>query len=332
MMRIERIWNDLEEDKSLHSGLLYKRFSGKIKPDIYVSLKAPENLRCIATHLNRSINLQIQSWDKFRDIKIEILADEKHPEKQFLLILLLNNQHKDIFSALCEDLINQVAEVTEEVDLVNQLLLRLEKWRLLFERLGQQGLSEEAQRGLYGELYFLRKFLNLSGNLEFCVNSWKGPEKAVQDFQAADWAVEVKTTHGKNHQKLQIASERQLDTSFVPNIFLYHLSLDVRQNHGEGLNGIVNDITIQLNNNPIASNAFRVKLLEADYFDIHTELYNENRYSIRQENIYRVTGDFPRIIESQVPSGVGDVRYSLIVSGNNPWSLKETQLFDEIIK
>ncbi|MEN7551868.1 PD-(D/E)XK motif protein [Rapidithrix thailandica] len=329
MMKIEKIWDELEGDKFLQSGLLYKRFSGKVKPDVYVSLKVPERLRCIAVHLDKSFDLQLQNCDKFRDIKIEILPDEKQPQKQFMLILLLNNQHKDIFSALCEDLISEVSETTKESSLINQLLLRLEKWRLLFEKLGQQGLSDEAQRGLYGELYFLRKFLTHSDNHEFCISSWKGPEKAIQDFQFSDWAVEVKTTHGKNHQKLQITSERQLDTSFVPSIFLYHLSLDVRRHHGETLNEIVEGVEGLISNNPVVLNAFKVKLLEANYFDIHLDLYNENGYSIRQENIYRITEDFPRITESLVPSGVGDVKYTVIIS-NNSWSLSEDQLFSEI--
>lgn len=330
-MKIETIWEELENDKALLSGLIYKRFSAKVQLNIYVAVKVPEKLRCIAAHLNISFDLHIKTWDKFRDIKIETLADEKHPERQFLLILLLNNQHKDIFSALCEDLINQVAEITDESYLVKQLLLRLEKWRLLFEKLGQQGLSEEAQRGLYGELYFLRKFTSHTTDHDFCISTWKGAEKAIQDFQLSDWAVEVKTTYGKNHQKLQIASERQLDTTIVPNIFLYHLSLDVRQNHGETLNEIVNEITNLLRGSPSAYNAFRIKLFEANYFDVHTELYKQSGYSIRQENIYLVTKDFPRITESQVPSGVGDVRYSLIVSANDTWTLNEEQLFANII-
>ncbi|GAB62591.1 conserved hypothetical protein [Candidatus Jettenia caeni] len=276
------------------------------------------------------VDLQVKSWDKLRDIKIEILPDEKHTEKQFLLVLLLNNQHSDIFSALCEDLVQQVAHVTRETELIKQLLLRLEKWRLLFEKMGQQGLSEEAQRALYGELYFLRKFLQNIPKPDYCINSWKGAEKSVQDFQFADWAVEIKTTHGKNQQKLHISSERQLDISLVPRIFLIHYSLEVRQNHGETLNSIVDNLLKMLSGNPSAHNVFRLKLLEAGYFDIHRPLYNNTGYSIRQENIYRITDDFPKITEAQIPSGVGDVRYSLIVSANEDWTLDEKLLFQNL--
>ena len=329
-MKIEKIWEELENDKSLQSGLLYRRFSGKVKPDVYVSLKVPERLRCIAVHLDKNFDLEIQNRDKFRDIKIEILPDEKQSQKQFLLILLLNSQHKDIFSALCEDLISQVAETIEESSLINQLLLRLEKWRLLFEKLGQQGLSEEAQRGLYGELCFLRKFLTHSDSHKFCISSWKGPEKSIQDFQYSNWAVEVKTTHGNNHQKIHITSERQLDDSIIEKIFLYHLSLDIRVGNGESLNSLIDEVLELLTNNTMASNLFKLKLLESGYYDIHRPIYEEIGYSIRQENLYRISGNFPRITESQIPIGVGDVKYSIVLSESEEWRIDHKTLFSEI--
>lgn len=332
MMKIDQIWKELEDEQPLKSGLLYKRYSGAVKPDVYIALKAPERLRCIAAHLSASFELQVKSWDKLRDIKIETLADEKHSEKQFLLVLLLNTQHRDIFSALCEDLIRQVADITQETEFIKQLLVRLEKWRVLFEKMGQQGLTEEAQRALYGELYFLRKFLQNIPDHDNCINSWKGVGKSVQDFQFADWAVEIKTTHGKNQQKLHISSERQLDIAFVPRIFLIHYSLEVRQNHGETLNSIIENLLEMLSDSPSANNVFRLKLLEAGYFEVHLHLYTGTDYSIRQKNIYRITDDFPKISEAQIPSGVGDVRYSLIVSANEDWILNEELLFQNLKK
>ncbi|MCB9508752.1 MAG: PD-(D/E)XK motif protein [Deferribacteres bacterium] len=329
-MKIERIWKELEDEQPVKSGLLYKRYSGAVKPDVYVALKAPERLRCIAAHLNALVVLQVKSWDKLRDVKIETVPDEKHSKKQFLLVLLLNNQHRDIFSALCEDLIQQIVNITQESELIKQLLLRLEKWRLLFEKLGRQGLSDKAQRGLYGELYFLRKFLTNVPHPDYCINSWKGVEKSVQDFQFADWAVEVKTTHGKNQQKLHISNERQLDISLVPRIFLVHYSLEVRQNYGETLNSIADNLMELLLNNLSAYNALRIKLLEAGYFDLHRQLYNNTCYSIRQENIYRITNDFPKLTEAMIPSGVGDVRYSLVISANEKWVLQEELLFKNL--
>lgn len=329
-MKIDTIWEELEKDESFQTGLLYKRYSAKVKPDVFVALKAPEKLRCISFRISSSFNFDIDQLNKFREIKLEVLNDAKDLNKQFLLILLLNAQHKDIFSTLCQDLVCGVSEIIDENILIDHLAERLIKWQSLFEKLGPQGLSDNAQRGLFGELYFLRKYLSNSSDSAKCINNWMGPEKAIQDFQYSNWAVEVKTTHGKNHQKIHISSERQLDDSIITNIFLFHLSLDIRMDYGETLNFIIEDIIKMISENSLATNQFKFKLIESGYFDIHKKLYNDIGYTIRHENIYSVIGDFPRITEKEIPIGVGDVKYSIILSESESWKINEYNLFNHI--
>jgi hypothetical protein len=330
MTKIENIWVGLEGDISNHSGLLYKRYSAEVLPDVFIALKSPEKLRCIAFRLSASFPVDANQWNKLKDIKIETLLDEKDKTKMFLLILLLNKQHKDIFSTLCEDLILGVTEVTTEEKLVDKLLERLAKWQSLFEKVGKLGLSDEGQRGLYGEIYFLRFFLNNALDKNYCLKSWLGPERSIQDFQYSNWAVEVKTTHGNNHQKIHITSERQLDDSIIEKIFLYHLSLDIRVGNGESLNSLIDEVSELLNDNTMASNLFKLKLLEAGYYETHRPLYDERGYTIRQENLYRVAGNFPRITESQIPIGVGDVRFSIVLSESEEWRITREILLGEI--
>lgn len=177
----------------------------------------------------------------------------------------------------------------------------------------------------------MRFFLTNYSDKNYCVKSWLGPENSIQDFQYANWAVEVKTTHGNNHQKIHITSERQLDDSIIEKIFLFHLSLDVRVGNGETLNSLIDEVSELLKDNTIASNLFKLKLLESGYFDIHRPLYEEKGYTIRQENIYRVTGNFPRITENQIPIGVGDVKYSIVLSESEEWRISNEILIGEII-
>jgi len=157
-----------------------------------------------------------------------------------------------------------------------------------------------------------------------------GPEKAIQDFQNNNWAVEVKTTHGNNHQKIHISSERQLDNTILQKIFLYHLSLDISSGNGELLNTLIEAVVEMLNENTMARNLFQLKLMEYGYFEHHKQLYSEKSYSVRQENIYKVIGNFPRIMESQIPVGVGDVKYSIVISESEEWRINEQFLFEEI--
>lgn len=328
--KIENIWETLEFEGANHSGLLYKRYSAEVIPDIFLAMKTPEKLKGLAIRIGYSYQLNEQQWKLFKDIKIESIDDEKDKTKRFLLILLLNKRHQDIFAVLCEDLILGVSHISQENRLIESLLERLAKWQSMFERLGKQGLSEEAQRGLFGEVFFLKLFLDNSHDKNYPIKSWIGPEKAIQDFQHANWAVEVKTTHGNNHQKIHISSERQLDDSIITNIYLYHLSLDIRVGYGETLNALIESTLKMLDGNTIAANLFQIKLLEYGYFENHRPLYEEKGYVIRQENIYRVTGNFPRIIESQIPNGVGDVKYSIVISESEDWRISLETMFEAI--
>lgn len=330
MMKIERIWLELEQDNLFYSGLLYKRYAADVKPNIFIALKSPERLRCLAFRVSLELAIDIDKLNRLKDIKIETLQDERDSSKKFLLVLLLNKQHKDIFSTLCEDLIYDVEDVETEDDLVNSLAERLTKWQSLFEKVGKQGLSDEEQRGLYGEVYFLRLFLKNSKNTNDCLKSWLGPENSIQDFQYSNWAVEVKTTHGNNHQKIHISNERQLDDSTIEKLFLFHLSLDVRTDNGETLNALISEILDLLKGNTKATNDFELKLLEAGYYDIHKPLYNEKGYIIRQNNVYHVFGKFPRITEKDIPIGVGDVKYSIVISESEKWKIDEQILFNQL--
>ncbi len=329
-MKIDETWEELEKDDSFQTGLLYTRYSAKVEPDVFVALKAPEKLRCIAFHISSSSNINIEPLNNLRDIKSELLKDEKNSERQFFLIILLNSQYGDIFSTLCQDLIAGVSKTKDESLLIDQLAERLLKWQSLFEKLECQGLSDSSQRGLYGELYFLSKYLLNCSEYIDCLNSWVGPEKSVQDFQYSDWAIEVKTTSGNSHKKISISNERQLDDSLIPHIYLYHLSLDVRKKYGESLNEIIEYIFDFLSKQTVATNLFKMKLMEAGYFDVQKGLYSEIGYTIRNEDIYHVTGNFPRITEKQIPRGVGDVKYSIILDGLDSWKIDECTLFTKI--
>lgn len=325
-MKINEIWEDLENDKSVTTGLLLRRFSASVLPDVYVALRQPEKLRCIALRLQSESTINYSSYSDLKDIHLELIPDEKDNSRHYLLILLSNQQHKDVFSTLCEDLINGISNITGDDKIVRELLNRLEKWKSLFDKAALQGLSPEEQLGLFGELYFLRKWINQTSDLQKCIQAWIGPERSLRDFQLNDWAIEVKTTHGNNHQKVHISSERQLDTTNLTTLLLYHLSLETQQQGGESLNELVNSIIELLNSQIAVQSQFRTKLLQGGYFIHHSTLYDNAGYYIRQESFYEVRDRFPRIEEGDVRSGVGEVKYSIVLSNYSEYIIEESSV------
>lgn len=330
MMKTNQIWHELEQENLFTEGFLYRRYSGSVLPNIFVCLKVPEKFRCIAVSFNKSLGSNIKQLTNLRDIKMELLNDSKNPAIINLYILLINKQHQDIFSILVEDLMLSIASVTDERLLIKELLNRFEKWKSLFELASLPGLSPELQMGLYGELFFLRKLLRSGNRTQEKIESWIGPEKQIRDFQHGRWSVEVKTTKGNNHQKVHINGERQLDPTYLDYLFLYHISLEVRQQTGESLNQIVDSIFELLCSDLVALTRFRNKLLEAGYFENHRNLYENTGYYIRQDNFYEVSGNFPRIQENEVKAGLGDIKYSIILSYCADYLIDEKDIFEKI--
>lgn len=329
-MKIKQIWDDLANDKSYKVGLLYRRYSGAVKPDVYVALQYPEKFLCIYVAISKTTDVTISNFSHLQEIQIEMFPSPHESDKNILIFKLLNFEHKDIFAVLCEDLITSIADETNVKKVIREVLNRFEKWKSLFNKIGLLGLKPEEQRGLFGELYFLRKFLQANTDFLAVVSTWIGTEKQIRDFQSSTWAVEVKTTHGNNHQKVHISSERQLDTTNLDDLFLYHISLEQQQNSGETLNDIVNSVTNILRTESIALNKFKSKIYEVGYFDLQRNLYETIGYHIRQDVFYKVENDFPRIEENDIRIGVGDVKYSIILSQCTPFAISETEIFDII--
>lgn len=328
--KIDQIWNELEEDISFSSGLLVRRYSASLSPDIFAALRSPGKRRCLACLVANS-NLPFELTDgDFRDMNIVVLSETTHPYKSFLLVELVNKDLKDIFSVLCEDLINSMAGESDEKKLIAELLNRLEKWRSLMEKAALPGLTSKEQRGLLGELYMLDKMLERLPDKNAYLLAWTGATGNPQDFQGVNWAVEVKTCLPGNHHKIQINGEGQLDARGLDFLALHQIILEKSNSEGTSLNAIVDNIAERLKEEYSLLTRFRHLLAEAGYFDHHRSLYKEPQYVIRQENSFEVKEEFPRIQPDELRNGVDGLRYSISLSDCIQWKISEEALFNKI--
>lgn len=329
MMRINQIWEELENDQSSLHGLVLRRYSSNFLPDVFIAIKQPEKFRCIASSIDSSRKIDLIPFSNLQDIGVELSSDESRPGRNILLIKLLSKQHQDIFSIICEDLIDAISTITSENQLIKVLLNRFDKWKSIFDKMASPGLSKEEQRGLYGELLFLRKCLQTNKDSLKVIDTWNGPEKGAKDFLSDKWGVEIKTSTGNNPQKIQISSEKQLDSENLERLFLFHITLEEKTS-GLTLNGIVENITELLRDDYISFNRFRNKLFEAGYFDQHRNLYETPGYSIKKESFYLIEKEFPRIEKSDLRDGVDDVKYSIYVEQCASFKTSEETVFNYI--
>lgn len=331
MERIKEIWAQLEENSLAVSGLFKIRYSDTSKSEVFLGIKLPEGHRMLIVRVPFDIGKDFNFKYEFRGLKFDKVYDSDDSKVLLLNLVLVDKQFKDVFDTLVSDVLTAVINESDIKLILKSYSNRLVKWQSLFERFKPQGLIPEEQRGLYGELSFMRKFLQSNSDFKNIVISWVGSEKQIRDYQFGRWSVEVKTTHGNNHQKVQVSSERQLDTTNLDNLFLNHLSLEARQQSGETLNQIVDTVIEILSSDFTALSQFRNKLIEAGFFDHHRQLYTDIGYFVRQEIFYKIENDFPRIEERDIRNGVGDVKYSIVVSLCSNFIRTEDEVFQTLI-
>jgi hypothetical protein len=324
---ILEIWASIEQ--SNETGLLKRLYTNDSELYIYAVFQNPERHCGIALSFNKDIHIDISPFSNLRDLQITLMHDNSFINNNLLVIKLLHYQSRDVFAVMCENMLQSILSLRSEKQILRMIINQFEKWQALFEKLKGEGLSLLEQQGLYGELHFLQKFIAKQEAVA-ALNSWVGTNREVRDFQYSNWAIEVKTTAGNKHQKINISSERQLDETLLENLFLFHLSVEVAKKNGESLNTKVNIIRKALQDNVSALNLFSNKLLEIGYFEKHTHLYEEKCYQVRNENYYKIDGDFPRIREKEIRNGVGDIKYSIILAMCDEYSVSENQLFKAI--
>ena len=334
MMKHDILWAELEAEvaKTTGQGTL-KRMIGTRKTCLmFLGIQQPGKKRVfiLQTPKDSAPLPEVIPGSKGLDFKALIVGDEVQDDHVSLMLSASKTDYNDIFASIADDLFSKLNELESRQEIVSTFLNRVLLWQAFFEKQGTEGLSEDAQKGLYGELFFFKNHILSEFSGEAPLRYWLGSQKRQHDFQFGPISVEVKTTSAKQHQKLHIASEQQLDETLVQRLYLFYLSVSLVQNSGDTLLTIIDDIRDMLCDNRSALELFNSILLERGYLDIHRHLYEHTGYSIRNSGFFLITDDFPRIREKELRKGVGDVKYSIEVDVCSSYAIHESEFLTSL--
>jgi hypothetical protein len=320
-MDVEAIWAGLE--RQLPTGA-HGRQQQRIYPDsgqdLFLAALAPGPRRSLLLSVATSAVEQIEGLPSARGISVNLLHGD--PDGKSTLELQLDEPGADdVFAALVADVARSTSEAPDDESAVQAFLGRLGRWMRLLQR-EPQGLSAERQRGLYAELWFVRDRLASAVGLDEAIQAWQGPSGAPHDFQTAAGSIEVKSTATNQPQVVRISSERQLDETGTPALYLLHVSLDVHRDSGESLLEIIASLRGKIAGGPVAA-LFDDRLLDAGFADVHAAHYAHTGYTLREANVFALVDGFPRITEHSLPPGVGAVSYTLTVAACLPFRVDE---------
>jgi hypothetical protein len=312
----EAIWSDIAADP-LEYGVVQRRLRSDVPHDVFLAEDRPQRDRYLVMSIVGPVGSSWRHLKRTRGIEIDVVLETATTSR--VRIHECDRRKHDLFDMLVADLVSRIdRDITHSS--LDRLTERLLAWQSFFET-STDGMSEESQVGLFAELHVLHTIMMGRLDTMAAVVAWHGPDPALQDFQVADLAIEVKATRATGPTTVLISSERQLDTTGLRRLFLLVTRVDAREaGAGQTLPDIVHNLRLTLNDHLVALELFDASLLKAGYADLHAPRYT-TRYSLRQMEAYEVGEGFPRIQEDALPTGVGSVRYRLQLSACADWQV-----------
>ncbi len=326
-MNLTEVWTHLEEDhrSGPGTGRMQRRIMPERRRDFFLGLELPSRNRMLILRTSPASVAGQVPVPESRGLRVRMRDRETDPPTAEVELVLTDQQHRDIFDLLIEDLVDAAEQPEDERAGVGRFLARLTDWQRLLMRLAPGMLSRENQQGLWGELWTLRDVAGPAVGFTAAVRAWRGPLGADQDLQFPGAALEVKTSTAHAFECLVIASERQLDVAQDIALALIALSLDARPDHGETLSEMVRAIR------SVAADAGCLQLLEErlalfGYRHEDADSYTDIGYTVRSRLQFRVKNDFPRVVPGDLRPGVSEVRYSVAVSACAQFEISEEAL------
>ena len=239
----------------------------------------------------------------------------KDGQQAVFVLVLKEHERWELFLALCDDLVEASWDVSRDYDGLVVFENRLKCWHDFWKKAKSRILSTEQIKGLVGELLFLKNWLLPYFNADSSIAFWTAPRATVQDFSVREVAVEVKCQVGTTSPKVTISSPEQLYPQ-LSELLLFVVTLGKsgpEYENAVNLPKLIGEIRNSLETESVHAVAtFDDLLLEVGY--MYSKEYENYSYVVVDSNFYRVEDPFPRLSRDDIPRGVENLTYSVLLS------------------
>jgi hypothetical protein len=327
MTDINQIW--LEQESMSGKNLIRKRIESIPGLNCFAGLIGVTGARIFQMALITSDPIHKNFLRKFRGVEIQAIP--LSPSHTEFTIILLEKELTEIFTMFIDDIVEKLSAVVETQQALTVINQRVNYWKKLFARATGELLSAGEQRGLFGELFFLRLLLQNSSVHQEAVHSWRGSESANQDFSRNRNAVEIKTTKA-NNPSVHISNEQQLDFTVWDHLFLGLISVTETTGNQNSLANIIVEIKNLILHDSDLVQGFETKLEQAGISGEMIESYNEISYSVNNRKFFHVQGEFPVILRGNLSSeAIYDVKYQIDISSCCSFEVSEEDVLRTMV-
>lgn len=246
--------------------------------------------------------------------------------KPALVLTLLNDNLKDLFSDLILSLVSQTLNADIKVA-KSRFITLCNEWFGLFDPIPGD-LSKQDLQGIFAELQFLQLLLTRS-HLPFndIVAAWKGPFGKGHDFELGENIFEIKSiSEGK--PLIHISSEYQLDYLDGQNLYLVVYEYFIQQGEGVSLSSLIQKIVAVLRSQ-IGTNMsiFWTALGKTGLTYKNIQHFDSHLFSLKNVLYYVCkSSDFPSIRRSLLPDAIRNVKYEIALGSLSTFQLNDITL------
>lgn len=323
------IWKEInEESRNNPDSLIARKIPSASNEPVFIATDFGKNIRCLYIDLSSGYHRDFHRLPLFRGLDIVVVNSSigDCTDHRFLKISHTIPQTENIFELFVSDICSEVVNLVSFSSLQSTLIRTLNEWKIFFEKYTDEILSIPSQQGLYGELLFLEEFVLNKYTPYDAMLYWTGARHTNHDFQIHETAVEVKTSTAKQHKKIHISSEKQLDNTGLDKLILVLYCMNIHENApGSSLPAKIESVRNLLSDDPVAVSIFETQLIRCGYNPAKAELYTSG-FSVTQLKLYEVREGFPRITSAMLPEGTGDVKYSVMASACTNYEINTNEI------
>lgn len=232
-------------------------------------------------------------------------------------LTLISREQEDVFVTMCVDLIGFSGDETNRKQSLLKVLKRYAAWHKLLQHNNSALLGSAAQKGLIGELLYLKEKVEKGMGPLDAIVGWVGPDGADQDFVYDDGWHEIKTT-GASSSGITISSVEQLDNVEKGELIINRIDKCAPAQAGAfTLYGLVHQIINTIRSYPDALDTFIIKLATAGYIDMKE--YDQQKFVFASRQIFDVNESFPRIRRKDLPVEIMNTTYVLSIPSLITW-------------
>ena len=321
-------WDKLVDENSASKNTSYVKLWLETSTQcmFYLAIDALSNMRMLIIESNSDNILQSH---KYPDISGLEIWPKYENGKTKIFLKVFDAEYNDIFESLCLDLIGEVSDISDGKKCIDRFFYKLHVWKEFFKNLQNKVFDKNEAQGLFGELYFLSQICTRYISLSNAVQYWEGPSGAEHDFKYKLGNVEVKTYKNKN-RLITISNVNQLDNNNCGNLCLLCMEVNIGKDATENkinLPSLVSTIRKELESTPEIF-LFDQKLLQTGYIEYS---FNELFFKVVNTKYYSIDKYFPRLISSNVPNAVKNVKYSLDLNMCNNFTVNESDAFSVLL-